>query len=26
VIAYLMRLGRNLEPATGKNASIEGGK
>jgi cytochrome c oxidase cbb3-type subunit I/II len=26
VIAYLMRLGRNLEPANGKNASIEGGK
>ncbi len=26
VIAYLMRLGRNLEPANGKSASIEGGR
>jgi cytochrome c oxidase cbb3-type subunit I/II len=26
LIGYLMRLGRNLEPANGKSASIEGGK
>ena len=26
MIAYLMRLGRNLEPANGKTAAIEGGK
>lgn len=26
MIAYLMRLGRNLEPASAKGASIEGGK
>ncbi|HEX6810821.1 MAG TPA: cytochrome-c oxidase, cbb3-type subunit I [Planctomycetota bacterium] len=26
LIAYLMRLGRNLEPASGQAASIEGGK
>ena len=26
LIAYLMRLGRNLEPASAKGASIEGGK
>jgi cbb3-type cytochrome oxidase cytochrome c subunit len=26
LIAYLMRLGRNLEPASGQAAVIEGGK
>ena len=26
LIGYLMRLGRNLEPANAKNAVIEGGK
>ena len=26
MIAYLMRLGRNLEPASAKGASLEGGK
>ena len=26
LIAYLMRLGKNLEPAQGKTASLQGGK